>query len=164
MDFIRSREDRNNLYNNVDLTPRSPSESDTLLSVAMEIEHANNSGYVHGGTIMRLVDTAAGIAAVKHARRRVVTATMDEMSFLAPVYIGDLLTVRARVNDAHHTSMEISVRVDVERIPSGEKLARRERASRLRRPRPRRQAGRGRQGHRRDRRGAPASSRSSGAP
>ena len=122
MDFIRSREDRNHLYGNVDLTPRPTSESETLLSVAMEIEHANNSGYVHGGTIMRLVDTAAGIAAVKHARRRVVTATMDEMSFLAPVYIGDLLTVRARVNDAHHTSMEISVRVDVERIPSGEKL------------------------------------------
>jgi uncharacterized protein (TIGR00369 family) len=122
MDFIRSREDRNDLYSNVDLTPRPTSESETLLSVAMEIEHANNSGYVHGGTIMRLVDTAAGIAAIKHARRRVVTATMDEMSFLAPVYIGDLLTVRARVNDAHHTSMEISVRVDVERIPSGERL------------------------------------------
>jgi acyl-CoA hydrolase len=47
---------------------------------------------------------------------------MDEMSFLAPVYIGDLLTVRARVNDAHHTSMEIGVTVDVERIPSGEQL------------------------------------------
>ena len=122
MDFIRSREDRNDLYSNVDLTPRATSESETLLSIAMEIEHANNSGYVHGGTIMRLVDTAAGIAAVKHARRRVVTATMDEMSFLAPVYIGDLLTVQARVNDAHRTSMEISVRVDVERIPSGEKL------------------------------------------
>ena len=67
MDFIRSREDRNDLYSNVDLTPRPTSESETLLSVSMEIEHANNSGYVHGGTIMRLVDTAAGIAAVKHA-------------------------------------------------------------------------------------------------
>lgn len=122
MDFIRSREDRNDFYSNVDLTPRPTSESETLLSIAMEIEHANNSGYVHGGTIMRLVDTAAGIAATKHARRRVVTAAMDEMSFLAPVYIGDLLTVRARVNDAHHTSMEIGVTVDVERIPSGERL------------------------------------------
>jgi uncharacterized protein (TIGR00369 family) len=122
MDFIRSREDRNDFYSNVDLTPRPTSESETLLSVAMEIEHANNAGYVHGGTIMRLVDTAAGIAATKHARRRVVTAAMDEMSFLAPVYIGDLLTVRARVNDAHHTSMEIGVTVDVERIPSGEQL------------------------------------------
>ena len=122
MDFIRSREDRNDLYSNVDLTPRATADSETVLSVAMEIEHANNAGYVHGGTIMRLVDTAAGIAAVKHARRRVVTAAMDEMSFLAPVYIGDLLTVRAQENDAHHTSMEIGVRVDVERIPSGERL------------------------------------------
>jgi uncharacterized protein (TIGR00369 family) len=122
MDFIRSREDRDDLYSNVDLTPRASAESEAVLSLAMEIEHANNSGYVHGGTIMRLVDTAAGIAAIKHARRRVVTAAMDEMSFLAPVYIGDLLTVRARVNDAHHSSMEVGVTVDVERIPSGEQL------------------------------------------
>ena len=120
--FIRSRDDRDSLDRTVDLTPRKAADSATLLSVVMEIEHANNSGYVHGGTIMRLVDTAAGIAAIKHARRRVVTAAMDEMSFLAPVYIGDLLTVRARVNDAHRTSMEIGVRVDVERIPSGEIL------------------------------------------
>jgi acyl-coenzyme A thioesterase PaaI-like protein len=70
MDFIRSREDRNDFYANVDLTPRPAADSETLLSVAMEIEHANNAGYVHGGTIMRLVDTAAGIAATKHARRR----------------------------------------------------------------------------------------------
>jgi len=120
--FFRSREDRDDLTSAPDLTPRPAGDSATLLSVVMEIEHANNAGYVHGGTIMRLVDTAAGIAAIKHARRRVVTAAMDEMSFLAPVYIGDLLTVRARVNDAHRTSMEIGVRVDVERIPSGERL------------------------------------------
>lgn len=120
--FIRSREDRFDLDNNADLTPRKAGDSVTTLSVVMEIEHANNAGYVHGGTIMRLVDTAAGMAAIKHAQRRVVTAAMDEMSFLAPVYIGDLLTVRARVNDAHRTSMEIGVRVDVERIPSGERL------------------------------------------
>src|SRR4029077_4732160 len=120
--FIRMREDRDRLYSEVDLTPRPASGSRTVICLVMEGEHVNNAGYVHGGTIMRLVDTAAGIAAVRHARRRVVTASMDEMSFLAPVYIGDLLTVHARVNDAHHTSMEISVRVDVERIPSGEKL------------------------------------------
>lgn len=120
--FIRFREDRDLLYNNVDLTPRRAAESEAFLSVVMEIEHANNAGYVHGGTIMRLVDSAAGIAASKHARRRVVTAVMDDMSFLAPVFIGDLLAVRARVNDAHRTSMEIGVRVDVERIPSGATL------------------------------------------
>ena len=102
-----------------DLTPRPASASATVLSQMMEIEHANNAGNVHGGTILRLVDGAAGIAAIKHARRRVVTAAIDEMSFLAPVFIGDVLTVRAMVNDAHRSSMEIGVRVDVETLPDG---------------------------------------------
>ena len=102
-----------------DLTPRPASASATELSQMMEIEHANNAGNVHGGTILRLVDGAAGIAAIKHARRRVVTAAIDEMSFLAPVFIGDVLTVRAMVNDAHRSSMEIGVRVDVETLPDG---------------------------------------------
>jgi uncharacterized protein (TIGR00369 family) len=118
--FIRFREDRERLYRDVDLSPRPASQSQTVISVVMEIEHANNAGYVHGGTIMRLVDTAAGIAAARHARRRVVTAAMDDMSFLSPVYLGDLVTVRAMVNDAHRTSMEIGVRVDVETVPTGE--------------------------------------------
>lgn len=103
-----------------DLSPRPAGLSRTIICEVMEIQHANNSGYVHGGTIMRLVDTAAGIAAARHCRRRVVTAAMDEMSFLSPVYIGDVLTVRAMVNDAHRTSMEVGVRVDVESVPSGE--------------------------------------------
>jgi uncharacterized protein (TIGR00369 family) len=104
----------------MDQSPRPASQSRTTICVVMEIEHSNNAGFVHGGTIMRLVDTAAGIAAVRHARRRVVTAAMDDMSFLAPVYIGDLVTVQAMVNDAHRTSMEIGVRVEVETVPTGE--------------------------------------------
>ncbi len=103
-----------------DLEPRPASAASTELSQVMEIEHANNAGYVHGGTILRLVDGAAGIAAIKHARRRVVTAAIDEMSFLAPVFIGDVVTVRAMVNDVHRSSMEVGVRVDVETLPSGE--------------------------------------------
>jgi uncharacterized protein (TIGR00369 family) len=103
-----------------DLEPRPASASSTELTQVMEIEHANNAGYVHGGTILRLVDGAAGIAAIKHARRRVVTAAIDEMSFLAPVFIGDVVTVRAMVNDVHRSSMEVGVRVDVETLPRGE--------------------------------------------
>ena len=119
--FIRFRDEREQLYREeVDLTPRPVAESCTTLNVVMEIEHANNAGYVHGGEIMRLVDTAAGIAAAKHARRRVVTAAMDDMSFLSPVFIGDLVTVQAMVNDAHRTSMEVGVRVDVETVPTGQ--------------------------------------------
>ena len=118
--FFRVRDDRELFTDEVDLSPRPASQSHTTISVVMEIEHVNNAGYVHGGTIMRLVDTAAGIAAIKHARRRVVTAAMDDMSFLSPVFIGDLVTVQAMVNDAHTTSMEIGVRVDVETILTGE--------------------------------------------
>ncbi len=99
---------------------RPASASTTWMSVVMEIAHANNAGFVHGGTIMRLVDSAAGIAAFRHSRCRVVTAAMDDMSFLAPVFIGDLLTVRAMVNDAHRTSMEVGVRVEAETVATGE--------------------------------------------
>ena len=103
------------------LEPKPASASQILISQVMEIQHANNAGYVHGGTIMRLADTAAGTAAMKHAHRRVVTAALDDMSFLAPVFIGDMLTVRAMVNDAHRTSMEVGVRVDVDDIFTGER-------------------------------------------
>jgi acyl-CoA hydrolase len=103
-----------------DMSPRPASASRTEITAIMEIAHANNAGYVHGGTIMRMVDNAAGVAAHKHARRRVVTAAMDDMSLLSPVFIGDLVTVRAMVNDVHRSSMEVGVRVDVEAVPSGQ--------------------------------------------
>ena len=104
-----------------DLTPRPVSASRVELTQVMEIEHANNAGYVHGGTILRMVDGAAGIAAIKHSRRRVVTAAIDEMSFLAPAFIGDVVTVRASVNDVHRTSMEVGVTVEVETLPLGQR-------------------------------------------
>ncbi|MHB8719002.1 MAG: acyl-CoA thioesterase [Candidatus Dormibacteria bacterium] len=117
----RLRRERDRQYSQpLDMAPRPASLSTTQICTAMEIVHANNDGNVHGGTIMRMVDGAAGIAAMRHSRRRVVTASMDDMSFLAPVFIGDLVTVRAMVNDAHRTSMEVGVRVDVENIATGE--------------------------------------------
>ena len=103
-----------------DLTPRPASASQTEITTVMQIADANNDGNVHGGTIMRLVDEAAGIAAARHCRRRVVTASMDDMSFLAPVYIGDLVSVRATVNDAHRTSMEVGARVEVQSIAAND--------------------------------------------
>lgn len=118
--FQRRRQEWAAADQKVDRSPRSASASRTTIVTMMEIEHANNAGIVHGGTIMRMVDTAAGIAAGRHSRLRVVTAAMDDMSFLAPAYIGDLVTVRAMVNDAARTSMEVGVRVDVESVPTGE--------------------------------------------
>jgi acyl-CoA hydrolase len=88
----------------------------------MGVMHANTAGYVHGGAIMRLCDEVAGIAAVRHSGRRVVTAAMDRMTFLHPVFVGNLVTVRATVNAAWRTSMEVGVRVESEQIQSGETL------------------------------------------
>jgi acyl-CoA hydrolase len=86
----------------------------------MRLAEANNGGNVHGGVIMYLCDEVAGIAAVRHSGSRVVTVAMDRMTFLHPVYVGHLVTVKATVNAAWHTSMEVGVRVEAEDIRSGE--------------------------------------------
>ena len=75
----------------------------------------NLLGTVHGGVVMKLVDDVAGVAAARHSRGNAVTAAMDEMVFLRPVRIGDLVHVHAQVNWAGHTSMEVGVRVTAER-------------------------------------------------
>jgi acyl-CoA hydrolase len=85
----------------------------------MGIADANTAGYVHGGVIMRLCDEVAGIAAIRHCGVRVVTAGMDRMTFLDPVHVGQLVTVRATVNAAWRTSMEVGVRVESENVKTG---------------------------------------------
>jgi uncharacterized protein (TIGR00369 family) len=94
-------------------------ESQIQLSQAMGLQDSNLLGHVHGGAIFRLVDTAAGYAAIRHSQGPVVTAAIDEMSFVAPVHIGDLVTVRASVNGVGTTSMEIGVRVETENPLTG---------------------------------------------
>jgi acyl-CoA hydrolase len=102
------------------VTHRRPSDSISIVTHWMGIADANTAGNVHGGQIMRLCDEVAGIAAIRHTRLRVVTAGMDRMTFLEPVYVGQLVTFRAMVNAAWHTSVEVGVRVDAEDIRSGE--------------------------------------------
>ena len=80
---------------------------------------ANPWGNVHGGSIMKLVDSAAGVVAMRHCRTRVVTARIDEMSFLAPVYVGNVVTLKAAVNDTGRTSLEVGVRVEAEDLTTG---------------------------------------------
>ena len=86
----------------------------------MGIADANNAGNVHGGLIMHMCDEVAGIAAVRHSGGRVVTAAMDRMTFNEPVYVGQLVTVKATVNAAWRTSMEVGVRVESENVSTGE--------------------------------------------
>ena len=86
----------------------------------MGVADANTAGYVHGGVIMRLCDEVAGIAAIRHCGGRAVTAGMDRMTFLHPVHVGELVTVRATVNAAWRTSMEVGVRVESEDVGAGD--------------------------------------------
>ena len=86
---------------------------------AMLPSDANPWGNVHGGEIMKLIDSCAGAAAQRHARSRVVTARIDELSFVAPVVVGDLVTARASVNEVGRTSMEVGVRVEAENTLTG---------------------------------------------
>jgi uncharacterized protein (TIGR00369 family) len=93
--------------------------SKTVMSRTMLPSDANPYGNVHGGEVMKLIDAVAGAAATRHARARVVTARIDELSFLAPVYVGHLVTAKASVNHVGRTSMEIGVRVEAEDMLTG---------------------------------------------
>jgi acyl-CoA hydrolase len=94
------------------LTPRRASDSEVTLTQLMEITDANVAGNVDGGVIMRLVDTCGALAAIRHAGGLAVTVAIDEMTFLGPVHIGELLVLRSSVNDVGRSSMEVGVRVE----------------------------------------------------
>ena len=98
---------------------RPVSESRITLIQAMGMTEANVLGNVHGGVIMKLCDEAGGTAAMKHARRPVVTVAVDSMSFHSPVHIGNLLTVQAAVTWVGRTSLETRLVVTSEDLMSG---------------------------------------------
>jgi uncharacterized protein (TIGR00369 family) len=98
------------------------SESETVLSEVMMPAYANHYGSVHGGTILKLVDEAAFVAATKHARQNVVMASMDHIVFKHPVNIGDMLNIRARLVYVGRTSMEVEVEIETEKLKEGKTL------------------------------------------
>lgn len=102
---------------------KSVAESTAVLSEVMMPVHANHYGNVHGGTILKLVDEAAFVAATKHARMNVVVASMDHIDFKHPVNVGDLLTLKAAVFNVGRTSMDIEVEIEAEKIKEGKVLA-----------------------------------------
>jgi acyl-CoA hydrolase len=103
------------------MNARSAADSHATLAHWMGPLDANSAGFVHGGTVMKLCDEAAGLAAVKHSRLRVVTASMDRMTFLLPIHVRELVTFQASVNAVWHTSMEVGVRVDTEDPRTGKR-------------------------------------------
>ena len=97
------------------MEPQPAAASRSALVRWMGITDANQGGFVHGGTVMKLCDEVAGLAAIRHSRCRVVTGGMDRMIFLERVEIGELVTFKASVDAVWRTSMEVGVRVEAER-------------------------------------------------
>ena len=98
---------------------RAASASATTLQRLMLPEHANQLGAVHGGEVMKAVDEAGAICAMRHARRPCGTVCVDSMEFHSPVRVGQLLKCKARVTWTGRTSTEVWVEVEAEDIIAG---------------------------------------------
>ena len=89
-------------------------QSSVIMTAVMLPNQANPVGNVHGGEIVKMMDTAAGVVAKRHTRTNVVTARIDELSFNKPIYVGNLVSCHAYLTFVGRSSMEVAVRVDVE--------------------------------------------------
>jgi len=102
------------------MDPKPVSASRSVLSIVALPRDSNHYGFVYGGMVMGLVDQAAYTAAIRHARMAVVTVSVDHLTFLRPIHVGDVIVVRASVNYVGRTSIEVGVRVETERLATGE--------------------------------------------
>lgn len=100
---------------------KSVHASRLVLVQVMSPMDANIAGNVHGGNIMKLADTAAAVVAMRHSGCNVVTASVDRFDFHAPVYVGNLVTLKASLNYVGWSSMEVGVRVEAEDLHAGKK-------------------------------------------
>ena len=103
------------------LTPRKPSDSNTVFSELMMPHQVNNLGHVFGGELLSMVDRAAAVSAMRHAGRPCVTVSIDRVDFKEPIHTGELLTCTAQVRFVGRTSMEIGVEVVAENLLTGVK-------------------------------------------
>jgi len=100
-------------------SPKSPSASDAIVSELMMPHQVNNLGHVFGGELLSMVDRAAAVAAMRHAGTAAVTVSIDRVDFKEPIFAGELVTCRARVNFVGRTSMEVGVQVVTENLRTG---------------------------------------------
>ena len=99
---------------------KTVSSSKVIMTQLVLPSHTNALGSIFGGTIVSWVDIAAAIAAQRHSNKTVVTASIDKLDFVAPVFTGWVVNLRASVNFVSRTSMEVGVRVDAENPRTGE--------------------------------------------
>ena len=97
---------------------KTVTHSAIVVSAVMQPNQANPGGNVHGGEIMKMMDNAAFVAAQRHARSNVVTARVDELTFLEPILVGNWVSCLAKVTFVGRSSMEVSVTVEVEDLYS----------------------------------------------
>lgn len=102
------------------MDPKPVSASRVIMTQLVLPSHTNSIGSIFGGTIMSWIDIAAAIAAQRHSNKEVVTASIDRLDFVAPVYKGWVVNLKASVNFTSRTSMEVGVRVDAENPKTGE--------------------------------------------
>ncbi len=105
----------------VDPPERPVSDSQVVMNEMVLPNDANMLGNVLGGKVMHLMDMCAAMAAMRHCRKVVVTASVDHLSFHHPVKVGQLMILKATVNYADHTSMEVGVRIEAEHPLTGER-------------------------------------------
>ena len=98
---------------------RSPDESASEIAELMMPGDVNNLGHVFGGVVLSMVDRAAAVTAMRHARQPCVTVSINQVDFKEPIYTGEFVTCSARVNYVGRTSMEIGVRVVAEHPITG---------------------------------------------
>src|SRR5579872_1794751 len=97
------------------------SASAVELATLVEVADTNPMGNIHGGVIMKLADQAAAAAAIRHSGRICVTASIDRLDFLNAVHVGDMVVLKSALNYAHRSSMEVGVRIETERLQTGER-------------------------------------------
>lgn len=102
-------------------SPKKASESAVEMTQIVLPEHANALGTVFGGQVAAWIDICAGVAAMRHARNIVVTASMDDLHFMAPAHVGEVMILKGHVNRAFGTSLEVGVRVEAENPLTGER-------------------------------------------
>ena len=105
----------------MDLIPKHADESATEMVQVVLPNDANPLGFILGGSVMHLIDIAGAIACHRHTRTRVVTVAVDDLQFLHPIKVGDLIILKSRVTCVFQTSLEVEVEVFSEAIQSGER-------------------------------------------
>jgi len=109
------------LESNQGLDGRTVGHSAVTMAELMQPNQANARGFIHGGELMKLMDNAAGVVAARHSRTSVTTARVEQLDFLRPVRVKDLVLVEARLTFVARSSMEVQVRVDTEDLTTGKR-------------------------------------------